>query len=406
MNVQIIIAEDSITDSTIAQATLRAFGYETEVFSDGESALSAIRRATKPVLALIDWSMPGADGVTVCKQVISDPPIHPVHTIIITSRDSNKDKAYALEHGAGDFIAKPFDPQVLRARVSVGVRLLTTLMEHRKSNARLLEYTKKIEIMAEERASQLVHADRLSTIGTLSAGIAHEINNPATFISVNISTLRRNAAILANVLENECNETNRKRAAMFLRTLPEMLDEMDNGIARIREIVTGLKTYIYKSTQNSQGFSINDCIENSLKLCYNRLKYNFEVQKMLNDVPSVRGVSQQIEQVLVNLIINAADAIDDTGKKGSITISSQYRNGTVTVTVADDGPGIPKNDLNSVFNPFFTTKPVGKGTGLGLSISANIIREHRGTIDVENRPEGGTEFRINIPAYIPEKEET
>lgn len=383
----------------MAQSTLKVFGYNTELCKDGESALSSICDARMPVLALIDWLMPGMNGVAICKRIYQNPPAHPVHTIIMTSRDSNKDKAYALESGADDFIAKPFDPQVLRARVRVGIRLLSTIVQHRESNSRLLEYTKKIETMAEERASQLLHADRLSTIGTLSAGIAHEINNPASFISVNISTIRKNAAALMRILDDNGDKKEHARARLFLESLPEIVDEMDNGVARIREIVHGLKSYVHNGTRSFHPFSINNSIETSLKLCHNHLKYNCKIVKKLDDVPEVYGMPQQIEQVLVNLIINAADAIDTSGREGTIDIHAEYLNGVVTVTIGDNGPGIPEKELGRIFNPFFTTKPVGKGTGLGLSISENIIREHKGAIKASNRPDGGFEFSFTLPAY-------
>jgi C4-dicarboxylate-specific signal transduction histidine kinase len=390
----LFIADDNLIDRMILEKTLQKFGYSVITFENGESILKEIQNATRPVLAVLDWLMPELDGVEVCKLLIKDPPNVPVYLIIVTSRTDKNDVAYALENGADDFVAKPFSQVELRARINVGVRLLTLRQQLIDSNTRLLEYTRSMEALAAERAEQLVRADRLSTIGILSAGMAHEINNPSSFVAINIQTLEENMPLIGAVLKEGASEEQIKSAENFISTIPEILAEMKSGMARIKTIVNGLKTYSHMSHEKRNWIEIEQCIHSALQLCENRLKYHIKVVKDFKKTPKIFGDANQIEQVLINLFTNAADAIEETGKDGTLYITTDFINEKVIVNVHDTGSGIPENKIEKIFMPFFTTKPIGKGTGLGLSISRNIINDHKGELLIENHPEGGANFKI------------
>jgi C4-dicarboxylate-specific signal transduction histidine kinase len=390
----LFIADDNLIDRMILEKTLQKFGYSVVTFENGELILKEIQKATRPVLAVLDWLMPGMDGVEVCKLLIKDPPNVPVYLIIVTSRTDKNDVAYALENGADDFVAKPFSQVELRARINVGVRLLTLRQQLIDSNTRLLEYTRSMEALAAERAEQLVRADRLSTIGILSAGMAHEINNPSSFVAINIQTLEENMPLIGAVLKEGASEEQIKSAENFISTIPEILAEMKSGMARIKTIVNGLKTYSHMSHEKRNWIEIEQCIHSALQLCENRLKYHIKVVKDFKKTPKIFGDANQIEQVLINLFTNAADAIEETGKDGTLYITTDFINEKVIVNVHDTGSGIPENKIEKIFMPFFTTKPIGKGTGLGLSISRNIINDHKGELLIENHPEGGANFKI------------
>ena len=394
----IFIADDNNTDRLILESALKKLGFEVVSFSTGTAIYEAIRNAGRPVVALLDWLMPDREGVDICNELSTNPPIDLVYTIIVTSRTNKSDIAYALDNGADDFVAKPFDITELRARINVGIRLLTFRQQLLESNGRLLEHTKHVEVLAADRATQLVHADRLSTIGILSAGIAHEINNPTSFVAINIQTLEDNCHVLTDATNDCATDEQKQKARFFISTIPDILKEMKNGVARITNIVTGLKTYTHAAPGNSQYFTIDICIESALQLCSNKLKYHMKIIKKINPTPQVFGDQYQIEQVLVNLITNASDAIEETGNDGVLTISTEYKNNTVITYVRDSGPGIPINSQEKIFTPFFTTKPIGKGTGLGLSISRNIIKDHKGDLLVTNHPDGGAQFTIVLPS--------
>jgi len=397
-NKTIYIADDSEIDRSILKAALVKFGYEVTAFSGGEDILKALSKANQPVVALLDWLMPDLSGVDVCQSIVSSPPTYPVYCIIVTSRTNKDDLAFALEQGADDFVTKPYAWGELRARIQVGIRLITSRQQAQDSNLQLLDYTRQMEELAASRAEQLVRADRLSTLGILSAGMAHEINNPASFVSVNIQTLEENLELFTNVLQAESTAEQRQQANSFLLSIPEILQEMKNGMARISKIVNGLKTYSHNTDGHHQYFQLEDTIESALQLCTNRLKYHITIHKHYNETPTVYGDSFQLEQVFVNLFTNAADAIEETIQNGTLTINTILNNDMVYAMVRDNGPGIPPTTLEKIFLPFYTTKTLGKGTGLGLSISRNILKDHKGELLVANHPSGGAQFVVQLPA--------
>jgi signal transduction histidine kinase len=395
----IYIADDNITDRLILETTLKKLGFRVRAFLNGTDIYNAIYATDTPVIALLDWLMPGRNGVDICKSLSDEPPQQPVYLIVVTSRSEKDDIAFALENGANDFVSKPFNVPELKARVDVGIRFLKLHKQLIDSNSRLLEYTRHVESLAEERAVQLVQADRLSTIGLLSAGMAHEINNPTSFVAINIQTLEENLQSITNALKPGATETELQKAAILIDVIPEILHEMKNGVARIKTIVNGLKTYSHMSQNEHTKFTINDCIESALQLCANKLKYHVTINKEFSSRTPIYGNMGQIEQVFINLLTNAADAIESTGKEGFLHITTEDRGGRVVSVIRDTGPGVPESKIEQVFMPFFTTKPVGKGTGLGLSISKNIINDHKGELLLENHPDGGAVFTVILNAH-------
>lgn len=395
---KIIIADDSPTDRCIIQSILQDMGIIVDVYENGINAYNAIRSVQEPVFAILDWNMPGISGVSICQKLYNDPPPQPFYTLIVTAKSLKEHINEALERGANDFIEKPIRPFELKARINSGLRMLSLAELQIKSNTRLLEYTTRIEEIAQERALQLVHTERLSSLGVLSAGLAHEINNPVSFISVNIDTLKENCGILKTAFTNKnISEDEKKRIEFFINSIPDILSEMSSGIHRIREIINGLKKYVHKDTSKKTTFKINDCINSAVNLCQNRLKYNHNVNLNLIGNFPIFGSSNEIEQIIVNLLINATDAIESVKEKGNISISTSEKNKNVIIKITDDGPGIPQNDLDNIFTPFFTTKEVGKGTGLGLSICQNIIKSYNGELNAVNNEDTGATFMVKLP---------
>jgi two-component system, NtrC family, sensor kinase len=393
----IFIADDNETDRLLLDSALQKLGFQTRSFDSGSSIYEAIMENQHPTIILLDWMMPDKSGVEICRVLSASPPPQPIYAIVVTGKTDKADIAYALESGADDYITKPFDILELRARINVGIRLLDFKQLLIDSNARLLDYTKQVEGIAEARAEQLIQAERLSTIGMLSAGIAHEINNPCSFISVNIQTLEDSWPQIAEALDENASEERKQKAFQILAMAPEIVTEMKNGVTRIKNIVNGLKTYLHPVSENKASFRIEFCAESALQLCANRLKYHITVNKEFTATPEVFGDRAQIEQVFINLFTNAADAIEESGKDGIVTITTKQKDDFVIACVCDNGPGIPIAVLDKMFLPFFTTKPVGKGTGLGLSISRNIMKAHRGDLEVENTPGGGAQFNVLMP---------
>ena len=393
----IYIADDSPTDRMLLAAVLTRLGFSVTPFESGESVYAALCESAEPVVAVLDWQMPDVSGIAICKRLMDDPPLVPVYAIVVTARSESDDIAWALDHGADDFIAKPFEPVELRARIQVGQRLLLFRSQLIESNQRLLDHTRQVEQLAQERARQLVRADRLSTLGVLSAGMAHEINNPASFIAVNLQLLEENIPLLNDLTVATPDAGRRDAARRFLELMPQTLAEMRSGVTRIRTIVDGLKTYARAESTRNEPFAIADCIQSALKLCTNRLKYHVSVTTVLEPVPRVFGDRYQMEQVFINLFTNAADAIEESGSSGTLTVATSCNRERVMVTVRNSGPQLTRDALDKLFLPFYTTKETGKGTGLGLSVSRSIVADHLGDMSARNSETGGVEFIIQLP---------
>lgn len=269
-----------------------------------------------------------------------------------------------------------------------------------------------------ETRDQMIQSEKMATIGQLAAGVAHEINNPLAYINSNINCLK---TIMDDLMEIVKIDTDLHRALFegtladcpgvfkrleeFRKTVnfTELIEDINNinreskeGIERIINIVRGLKDFAHTNRIEKQACDINKCIDDTIKLCWHEFKYKAEIKREFGDIPPVFCNSQQISQVFMNIIINAAYAIRE---KGEIRISTYLTGSEVFIEISDTGCGIPSEVIDKIFDPFFTTKPVGKGTGLGLSIAYGLVKEHNGSIDVESKPGEGTVFTVRLPVH-------
>ncbi|MCP4675809.1 MAG: response regulator, partial [Deltaproteobacteria bacterium] len=346
-----------------------------------------------------DWMMPKMDGLELCRRVKAGKNRPYLYVMLVTSKREKRDLVAGFEAGADDFLTKPIDPDEFKSRLTVGIRTIKyerTLVEQ---NDRLDEYAANMEALAKERAQQLIHSERLALLGTLSAGLAHEISNPITYINVNIGVIESIWETAHSQLQEARFESSAQKATLLgtFDEMPDMIQEIKTGIDRTGALVEGLRRFSQKDVGGYEYLSINECIETGLQLCSNRTKYYITVKKQLDDnLPMVYADPRQIEQVLMNLFINAADAMK-AQDNCVLTVRSRQQHGRIIVFVEDTGPGIPEHQLQSIWQPFFTTKDIDKGTGLGLSISKGIIEEHNGNLSVENKPDGGARFVVELP---------
>lgn len=268
-----------------------------------------------------------------------------------------------------------------------------------------------------ETKNQLLQSEKMASIGQLSAGVAHEINNPVGFIKSNFSSLNNYTSEIAQVFKkyHELIESlddkkvsenikaiNAEHDIDFvMEDINSLLTESFDGINRIEGIVQSLKNFSHADTNQWQTTNIHEGLESTLKVAGHELKYIAEIEKNYGDLPLIECLPMQINQVFMNLLINAAQAIGDEVKGGrvGITTSHQEAESTITIKVEDNGKGISEEDVIKIFDPFFTTKPVGTGTGLGLSLSYNIIQEHSGTITVDSTIGKGTCFTVCLPVH-------
>jgi signal transduction histidine kinase len=264
--------------------------------------------------------------------------------------------------------------------------------------------------------AQLLQSEKLASIGQLAAGIAHEVNNPLGFLSSNIDLLGKYVgnfkSLLAPIRDlqaaigrqdgpqivEEASQLVRLSEAMdiayFLEDADRLIQGTLSGVDRIKKIMTELKTFSRKDEGARQAVSLNDVVEGVLSIVWNEMKYKAELKKEFGQVPAVRCNPQQIGQVVLNLLLNAVQAMED---QGVITVRTFVRDGGVCLQVSDTGKGIPPALMDKIFEPFFTTKEIGKGTGLGLSISSDIIHKHKGKIEVASQEHQGTTFTVWLP---------
>ena len=299
-------------------------------------------------------------------------------------------------------------PQELTLAEMSDVQIRAIVGELIKTNRDLKEVNSKLS----DAQSKLIQSEKLASIGQLAAGVAHEINNPIGFIFSNFGTLEQYLEDLFQMLDAyEQAEASVSDGAALARIrslkadldidylkedIPNLMRESRDGIQRVRKIVQDLKDFSrVDARQEWESVDLHAGIDSTLNIVNNEIKYKADVVKHYGALPEVQCLPSELNQVFMNLLVNAAHAI--TAERGTITISTGVEGPNVWVEVADTGAGIAQENLKRIFDPFFTTKPVGKGTGLGLSLSYGIVQKHSGRMEVHSELGVGTRFRVTLP---------
>lgn len=268
----------------------------------------------------------------------------------------------------------------------------------------------------EEAQNQLMQSEKMSSIGQLAAGVAHEINNPIGYVYSNLGTLEKyvqdvfgmidlyeqaESAITDEATRVRIKEAREKLDMEFLKEdLRALMNESKDGITRVKKIVQNLKNFSHVDAFDEWCFSnLHQGLDSTLNIVNNEIKYKVDLIKEYGDIPEVECLSSQLNQVFMNLLVNAAHAIEE---RGTITIRTGMREKEVWVEVADTGKGIAPEHIKKIFDPFFTTKPIGKGTGLGLSLSYGIVQKHHGRIEVQSEVGKGAAFKVWLPVRKPQ----
>jgi PAS domain S-box-containing protein len=266
-----------------------------------------------------------------------------------------------------------------------------------------------------EAHDQLLQSEKMASIGQLAAGVAHEINNPIGFVNSNMGTLRHYVGTLLSVVDAYSAAVNeaapgsplaarieaigREADLGYLKEdIADLVSESMDGLKRVKDIVQALKDFSHVGLTDWQYADVHAGLDTTLNIVANEIKYKATVEKHYGKLPEIKCLASQLNQVFMNLLVNAAQAIQN---RGVITIATGAQDGWVWVKISDNGCGIAPDNLKRVFEPFFTTKPVGSGTGLGLSLSYSIVNKHGGRIDVASKPGVGTVFTVRLPVTPP-----
>lgn len=426
-NATILIVDDNPANLGVLSDTLDQSGLEVCVAQSGKIALERVKYA-RPSLILLDVMMPEIDGFETCRRLKANPETQDIPVIFMTALSDTANKVEGFQLGAVDYITKPFQQEEALVRIKLHLNLYDLAEKLEEKNALLEQKVAEVSQAysdLQQTQLQLVQCEKMSGLGQMAAGIAHEINNPVNFIYGNLAHAKnyvQDVMDLLTLYEEEYPNSNPRIQAEkdaidldFIRDdLLKLFSSMHIGAQRIHEIVKSMRSFSRIDEAGAKAVDIHEGIDSTLTILQHRLKAGpdhpaIEIIKEYGHLPLVECYAGQLNQVFMNILSNAIDALEEYNQQrtfeaslkqpGRIQISTEVSSdGWLTIRIADNGPGISETAKTRLFDPFFTTKPVGKGTGLGLSISYGIVLEkHGGKLYCQSAPGQGTEFVIEIP---------
>jgi two-component system, NtrC family, sensor kinase len=390
----------------ILVGSLKKWQYNVVEAEHGAQAWDRFQQEHFP-LVLTDWMMPEMDGLELTKRIRASVSAGYTYIILLTAKSEKEDLVQAMEAGADDFLIKPCNVDELRVRVREGERIIRLEQTLAEQNRQL-----------REAQAALVQSEKLLSVAQLAAGMAHEINNPISYVSNNLEVLRRTVPSLIDVLTKYrsagdllaslrtdlADELGTLKDASDLdwvqENLPRLLGSSLEGLRRVRDIVNNLRDFARLDNAELGEMDLNAALRSTAEVLAHEMdarRVTAEL-RLQEDLPPVLCRPAKVHQVLYNLLLNAAQASQANGR---IFLRTSVDADAVIVEVEDHGCGIEATHLPRIFEPFFTTKPVGRGTGLGLAISYGIVRDHGGTIDVESAINRGSTFRVRLPLHPP-----
>lgn len=385
---RVLVVDDEPANVRLVQAYLHADGFRTLAAENGAEALERVAEGGVD-LVLLDIRMPHMDGFEVCRRLRKNPAYGRIPVVFLTAEFNDPDsELMGLEVGADEFLSKPIQRRTLVARVRNLIRLADAERDRRL-------------------VAQVAQSEKLAALGQIAAGVAHEINNPLAFILSNLSSLHGYLADLRKVVEayRESPEAGAACEASLgfeaaLADLGSLLHETAQGGERVRSIVQELKTF--SGADELGGLETVDLAEiatSTLLLTEQELTAHARLVKDLKPAPVSRAPRGKLHQVAMHLILNALQALEvRPGQVNEIRVTTGLEGADAVLTVSDTGVGIPLGQQSRIFEPFYTTKPVGAGTGIGLFVCAAVVEKLGGSIRVESSPARGTMFSVRIPS--------
>jgi two-component system, NtrC family, sensor kinase len=382
----VLVVDDIEANLVAMEALFEGMACELIKARSGNEALRLLLRHEFAVM-LLDVQMPEMDGYEVARYARQNPATRDVPVIFLTAANRDEDRVLrGYGSGAVDFLFKPINPKILRSKVSVFLELYSS--RRQVSDGKLALERAYAELKATQ--SQLIQSAKMASLGELVAGVAHEINNPLSFVVSHLDTAQRSL----RTIEGEVAPQLTPAASESWGRAKDRLKEMGAGLERIRELVVKLRTFSRLDEGERKRASLRECVESVLTILAHRIGKNIELSTRFQEPDLVDCYPGILNQAIMNLVSNAIDALEGGGR---LDVSTELGAAAYIIRVSDTGGGIPSEVRERVFEPFFTTKPIGQGTGLGLSITYAIVQKHMGSLELSETPGGGTTAVIRIP---------
>ena len=328
--------------------------------------------------------------------------------------EGEREYEYRFRSASGDYLWMHDHLKLIRDEHGAPVEVIGSLSDITARKHMEQEQEQLIQRLREAH-DQLLQSEKMASIGQLAAGIAHEINNPIGFVNSNMGAMEKYVATLMFIIDSykrailevapgtpligKISAIDKNADLDFLKgDIADLLRESTDGLKRVKDIVQALKDFSHVGESDWNFADLHAGLDSTLNIINNEIKYKATIEKRYGILPEVKCLASQLNQVFMNLLVNAAHAIEE---RGVITISTGVDGDWVWVAIQDTGTGIKPENMNRIFEPFFTTKPVGSGTGLGLSLSYSIVNKHGGRIDVESKFGVGTTFTVRLPVIPP-----
>lgn len=388
----VLIVDDNPNNLKILGTMLETIGFNVRVAKSGEECLKSIS-ASKPDIILLDIHMPGMDGYSICKIIKSDSDLEDIPVIFISALTEEFQKTQAFEVGGVDYIVKPFELKDVELRVKTHLLL-------REKNQRLIQALKNLK----DREEKLIETEKMASLGVVTAGISHEINNPINFISNNFKALKNRIDKLNEVIDKIEDKNILGELKELLLDMPKIYTGIFSGLEYIEKIIKSLRIYSRLDKETLIQVDIHELIESALTILQHKYKDIAIIEKNFNFSKKFNCHPAKMTQAFINIITNSIDAIKEAEKilknkneSGKIIINTKEEDNNLIIEFIDNGIGIDTKDKGKIFDPFWTTKDVGLGTGLGLSIVSGIIKDLNGKIYVESEIEVGTKISLILP---------
>ena len=422
-SMHILLVDDNPNNLKVLSEAIQGYGWKALMATDGQSAIEQAEYA-HPDLIILDVMMPGIDGFETCRRLKANSITEDIPVIFMTALSNSVDKVKGLEIGAVDYITKPFQQEEVIARLKLHLKIshLTRTLEQQVEE-RTAQLTQSL-IQLQHTQLQMIQNEKMSALGNLVAGIAHEMNNPLGFISASLHQAKPSICDLIEHLklyqqslplpsEEILNHAEEIDLDYSIPDLFKMIESMTMACDRIKNISNSLRTFSRADRDYKQPFNLHEGIDSTILILKHRLKANeqrpaIEIFTEYGNIPQVECFPGQLNQVFMNILANAIDALDEssagrsfkevTANPNQITITTFVAEKQVKIIIADNGAGMNEEVKQRIFDHLFTTKGVNKGTGLGLAIAKQIIIDkHDGQIGCCSTPGEGTKFTIALP---------